>query len=60
MLDQDKKHNRKAGKNFKKRRSRNYVIYAAILIGVAIVAFTIFLVYSGDQAKIRGEAFGKA
>ena len=60
MSDQGKKHNRKAGKNFKKRRNRNYVTYAAILIGVAIVAFTIFLVYSGDQAKIKGEAFGKA
>ena len=60
MSDQGKKHNRKAGKNFKKRRNRNYVTYAAILIGVAIVVFTIFLVYSGDQAKIKGEAFGKA
>ena len=60
MLDQDKKHNRKTGKNFKKRKNRNYVTYAVILIGVAIVVFTIFLVYSGDQAKIRGEAFGKA
>ena len=60
MSDQGKKHNRKAGKNFKKRRNRNYVTYAAILMGVVIVGFTIFLVYSGDQAKIRGEAFGKA
>ena len=60
MSDQDKKHNRKTDKNFKKRRNRNYVTYAVILIGVAIVVFTIFLVYSGDQAKIRGEAFGKA
>ena len=60
MLDQDKKHNRKTDKNFKKRKNRNYVTYAVILIGVAIVVFTIFMVYSGDQAKIRGEAFGKA
>ena len=59
-MDQDKKHNRKTDKNFKKRKNRNYVTYAVILIGVAIVAFTIFMVYSGDQAKIRGEAFGKA
>jgi len=59
-LDQDKKHNRKTDKNFKKRKNRNYVTYGVILIGVAIVVFTIFLVYSGDQAKIRGEAFGKA
>lgn len=60
MSDQDKKHNHRKGKNFKKRRNRNYVTYAAILIGVVIVAFTILLVYSGDQAKIKGEAFGKA
>ena len=59
-MDQDKKHNRKTDKNFKKRKNRNNVTYAVILIGVAIVVFTIFLVYSGDQTKIRGEAFGKA
>ena len=59
-MDQDKKHNRKTDKNFKKRKNRNYVTYSVILIGVAIVVFTIFLVYSGDQAKIKGEAFGKA
>jgi len=60
LLDKDKKHNRKANEKFKKKRSRNYVVYAVILIGVAIVVFSTFLVYSGDQAKIRGEAFGKA
>ena len=35
-------------------------MYAAILIGVIIVAMSIFFVYSSDQAKMRGEAFGKA
>ncbi len=35
-------------------------MYAAVLVGVIIVAMSIFFVYSSDQAKIRGEAFGKA
>ncbi len=35
-------------------------MYAAILVGVMIVAMSIFFVYSSDQAKMRGEAFGKS
>ena len=35
-------------------------MYAAISVGVIIVAMSIFFVYSNDQAKMRGEAFGKA
>ena len=35
-------------------------MYAAILVGVIIVTMSIFFVYSSDQAKMRGEAFGKA
>ena len=35
-------------------------MYAAILVGVIIIAMSIFFVYSSDQAKMRGEAFGKA
>ncbi len=35
-------------------------MYATILVGVMIVAMSIFFVYSSDQAKMRGEAFGKA
>jgi len=35
-------------------------MYAAILVGVIIVAMSIFFIYSSDQAKMRGEAFGKA
>jgi len=35
-------------------------MYAAISVGVIIVAISIFFVYSSDQAKMRGEAFGKA
>ena len=35
-------------------------MYAAISVGVIIVAMSIFFVYSSVQAKMRGEAFGKA
>ena len=35
-------------------------MYAAISVGVIIVALSIFFVYSSDQAKERGKAFGKA
>ena len=35
-------------------------MYAAISIGVIIVAMSIFFVYSSDQAKMRGQSFGKA
>ena len=35
-------------------------MYAAITVGVIIVALSIFFVYSSDQAKMRGQAFGKA
>ena len=35
-------------------------MYAAISVGVLIVALSIFFVYSSDQAKERGKAFGKA
>ena len=35
-------------------------MYAAITVGVIIVALSIFFVYSNDQAKMRGQAFGKA
>jgi len=35
-------------------------MYAAVLVGVIIVAMSIFFVYSSDQATERGKAFGKA
>ena len=35
-------------------------MYAAISVGVIIIALSIFFVYSSDQAKMRGQAFGKA
>ena len=44
----------------KPKKKKHSVMYAAILVGVIIVAMSIFFVYSSDQAKMRGEAFGKA
>ena len=35
-------------------------MYAAIVAGVLIVGMSIFFVYSSEQAKMRGQAFGKA
>ena len=45
------------GKSKKNKRS---VIYAAVSVGVVIIALSMFFVYSSDQAKERGKAFGKA
>ena len=35
-------------------------MYAAITVGVIIIGMSIFFVYSSEQAKMRGQAFGKA
>ena len=35
-------------------------MYAAITVGVIIIGMSIFFVYSSEQAKTRGQAFGKA
>ena len=35
-------------------------MYAAISVGVIIIGMSIFFVYSSEQAKMRGQAFGKA
>ena len=35
-------------------------MYAAIAVGVIIIGMSIFFVYSSEQAKTRGQAFGKA
>jgi len=35
-------------------------MYAAISVGIIIIALSIFFIYSSDQAKERGKAFGKA
>ena len=34
-------------------------MYAAIVVGVIIIGMSIFFVYSNEQAKTRGQAFGK-
>ena len=35
-------------------------MYATIVVGVIIIGMAIFFVYSSEQAKTRGQAFGKA
>ena len=35
-------------------------MYATIAVGVMIIGMSIFFVYSSEQAKMRGQAFGKA
>jgi hypothetical protein len=42
------------------KKKKQSTMYAAISVGVIIVALSIFFVYSSDQAKERGKAFGKA
>jgi len=42
------------------KKKKQTTLYAAIAIGVIIIALSIFFVYSNDQAKERGKAFGKA
>ena len=46
-------------KNKPKKKKRT-LTYAAISVGVIIIGMSIFFVYSSDQAKMRGQAFGKA
>ena len=35
-------------------------MYAAIAVGVIVIGMSIFFVYSSEQAKMRGQAFGRA
>ena len=35
-------------------------MYAAIAVGIVIIGMSIFFVYSSEQAKMRGQSFGKA
>ena len=35
-------------------------MYATVVVGVIIIGMAIFFVYSSEQAKTRGQAFGKA
>ena len=42
------------------KKKKQTTIRIAISVGVIIIALSVFFVYSSEQAKIRGEAFGKA
>jgi len=44
----------------KPKKKKRSVMYAAIAVGVMIIGMSIFFVYSSEQAKMRGQAFGKA
>jgi len=44
----------------KPKKNKRSTMYAAISVGVIIIALSMFFVYSSDQAKERGKAFGKA
>ena len=56
----EKRRERRMNKFTKPKKKKQTTVYAAIAIGVIIVALSIFFVYSNDQAKERGKAFGKA
>ena len=56
----EKRRERRVNKFTKPKKKKQTTVYAAIAIGVIIVALSMFFVYSNDQAKERGKAFGKA
>ena len=56
----EKRREKRVDKLAKPKKKKRTVMYAAISVGVIIIAMSIFFVYSSDQAKMRGQAFGKA
>jgi len=56
----EKRREKRVDKFTKPKKKKQTTVYAAIAIGVIIIALSIFFVYSNDQAKERGKAFGKA
>jgi len=56
----EKRREKRMGKSTKPKKTKQTTVYAAIAVGVIIVALSMFFVYSNDQAKERGKAFGKA
>jgi len=56
----EKRREKRIGKSTKPKKTKQTTVYAAIAVGVIIVALSMFFVYSNDQAKERGKAFGKA
>ena len=51
---------KRVNKLTRSKKKKQTTLYAAIAVGVIIIALSIFFVYSNDQAKERGKAFGKA
>ena len=56
----EKRREKRVDKFNRPKKKKQTTVYAAITVGVIIVALSIFFVYSSDQAKERGKAFGKA
>ena len=56
----EKRREKRVDKFNKPKKKKQTTVYAAITVGVIMVALSIFFVYSSDQAKERGKAFGKA
>ena len=56
----EKRREKRVDKLSRPKKKKQTTVYAAIAVGVIIVALSIFFVYSNDQAKERGNAFGKA
>ena len=56
----EKRREKRVDKLTRPKKKKQTTLYAAIVIGVIIIALSIFFVYSNDQAKERGKAFGKA
>jgi len=56
----EKRREKRVDKLTRPKKKKQTTVYAAIVIGVIIIALSIFFVYSSDQATERGKAFGKA
>ena len=56
----EKRREKRVNKLTRSKKKKQTTVYAAIAVGVIIVALSIFFVYSSDQATERGKAFGKA
>ena len=56
----EKRREKRVDRLTRPKKKKQTTVYAAIAVGVIIIALSIFFVYSSDQAKERGKAFGKA
>ncbi len=50
----EKRREKRGDKLTRPKKKKQTTVYAAIAVGVIIVALSIFFVYSSDQAKERG------